>query len=66
MSLSDRLRPDVEAAPWVIEEVKRLEVENARLRDALESVLESEVLKHAPFVGYSEAIANAREVLEGK
>jgi hypothetical protein len=27
MKLSDRLRPDVEAAPWVIEEVKKLEKE---------------------------------------
>lgn len=43
-----------------------LKEQNARLRDALESVLESEVLKHAPFVGYSEAVANARAALEGK
>ena len=27
--LSDKLRPDVEAAPWVIEEVKKLEKELA-------------------------------------
>lgn len=27
MSLSERLRPEVEAAPWVIEEVKKLEEE---------------------------------------
>ena len=40
MSLSDRLRPDCEAAPWVIEEVKMLELENARLREALEYVIE--------------------------
>lgn len=38
MSLSDRLRPDVEAAPWVIEEVKKLEAENARLREALQQI----------------------------
>lgn len=25
MSLSDRVRPNVEAAPWVIEEIKKLE-----------------------------------------
>lgn len=31
MSLSERIRPNVEAAPWVIEEVKRLEAENAKL-----------------------------------
>lgn len=29
--LSARMRPNSEAAPWVIEEVKRLEAENARL-----------------------------------
>ena len=27
MKLSDRVRPDVEAAPWVIEEIKKLEAE---------------------------------------
>lgn len=33
MSLSDRIRPGVEAAPWVVEEVKALEAEVARLRE---------------------------------
>jgi hypothetical protein len=27
VKLSDRVRPDVEAAPWVIDEIKRLELE---------------------------------------
>lgn len=31
MSLSERIRPGVEAAPWVVEEVRRLEVERDRL-----------------------------------
>lgn len=31
MKLSDRVRPDVEAAPWVIEEIKKLEAELDRL-----------------------------------
>ena len=35
MSLSERLRPDIEAAPWVIEEVKALEAEIERLREAI-------------------------------
>jgi hypothetical protein len=35
VSLSDRIRPDVEAAPWVIEEVKKLEAEVARLQKRL-------------------------------
>ena len=30
MNLSERLRPDVECAPWVIEEVKKLEYELKR------------------------------------
>lgn len=33
MKLSDRIRPDVEAAPWVIEEVKKLEVEHNEALD---------------------------------
>lgn len=36
--LSDRLRPDCEAAPWVIDEIKALEQENLRLRDALRGI----------------------------
>lgn len=43
MKLSDRLRPDVEAAPWVIEEVKKLEQELAdaylEMRKQLPSVV---------------------------
>ena len=33
--LSARIRPDTEAAPWVIEEVRKLEAEVERLREAL-------------------------------
>ena len=40
MSLSDRIRPDCEAAPWVIEEVKKLERENAALRADRERLLD--------------------------
>lgn len=47
-------------------EIKRLKAENARYREALELILESEVLRHSPFVGYSEAVANAREALKGE
>jgi hypothetical protein len=32
VSLSERIRPHCEAAPWVCEEVKKLERENAELR----------------------------------
>ena len=34
MSLSDRIRPNSEAAPWVVEEVKQLERELAALRES--------------------------------
>jgi hypothetical protein len=50
MSLSDRLRPGVEAAPWVIEEVQRLESELAeayaelsKLRGTLTAVYDRDV-----------------------
>lgn len=41
MSLSDRIRPNSEAAPWVVNEVKDLE----KLKDALEA--ENEKLKQS-------------------
>ena len=33
--LSDRVRPDVEAAPWVVEQIKALEAENAAMTKVL-------------------------------
>jgi hypothetical protein len=36
MSLLARIRPAVEAAPWVVDEVKKLEAEAARYRLALQ------------------------------
>jgi len=38
MSLSDRVRPDVDVAPWVIPEIKRLETENAALKNSLRDI----------------------------
>jgi uncharacterized protein YwgA len=35
MSLSERIRPGSEAAPWVVEEVKRMDEELERLKEAL-------------------------------
>jgi len=35
MPLSDRVRPTIEAAPWVIEEIKRLETELAEAYEEL-------------------------------
>ena len=76
MSLSDRLRPDVEASPWVIKEVKKLEEEldaawmalglvqkeNARLREALEYVIEM-----ADYINTRDTIQKkARAALEKK
>lgn len=46
MSLSERIRPGVEVAPWVIDEIKALEqerdalrAENDRMDEAMESLL---------------------------
>ena len=36
MKLSDRVRPDVEAAPWVIEEIEKLQAERDALNDEVE------------------------------
>lgn len=36
MTLSDRLRPGSECAPWVIDEVRKLERIQAELADALQ------------------------------
>lgn len=38
MSLSERIRPDCEAARWVVEEVKNLERENAELKAHLKQL----------------------------
>jgi len=43
MSLSDRLRPNCEAAPWVIDEVKELETYCAYLRELVGEVLDATV-----------------------
>ena len=41
MSLSDRIRPNCEAAPWVVEEVKKLERENAALKAKIEVIVQN-------------------------
>jgi len=33
--LSQRIRPDIEAAPWVVEEIKKIEQENKKLQEEL-------------------------------
>lgn len=38
MRLSSRMRPGVESAPWVVDEVRRMEVEIDRLRHALKTI----------------------------
>lgn len=67
MSLSKRLRPDVEAAPWVIEEVKKLEVKIASLEKD-EAMFLSEhdenVRLHFENVDLKEENARLREALE--
>lgn len=39
MNVSDRIRPNSEAAPWVIEQVKKLKAEVKKLRLELEKAL---------------------------
>jgi len=41
MNLSKRLRPDVECAPWVIEGVKELEAEIARVQSLHEGLMKN-------------------------
>lgn len=36
--LSDRIRPNSEAAPWVVDEVKAIEARGSILREALERI----------------------------
>jgi hypothetical protein len=40
MSLSERIRPEVECAPWVIEEVRQLEAEIERLKQEREQIID--------------------------
>ena len=42
MSLSERIRPGVEAAPWVIDEIKVLEEERDALRARVEAMEKQE------------------------
>jgi len=63
--LSERLRPDVECAPWVIEEVKKLEDKQKPLVEALENIR-----KHQSFIGktmqdYGVIYKMADEALKG-
>ena len=39
MKLSQRIRPDVEAAPWVVAEVKQLEEYNEKLYNAMKRLV---------------------------
>lgn len=54
MALSDRIRPNVEAAPWVVEEVKKLEQELAdaylelcKIRPAVKAIFDRDVWNRA-------------------
>ena len=50
MKLSERVRPDCEAAPWVVEEIKRLErelfdayLELRKIRPAVKAIFDRKV-----------------------
>jgi hypothetical protein len=63
MSLSDRIRPNSEAAPWVIEEVKRLEADLTSAReiaDRLSRLGETEATISPGFWGRIAAQQSAR------
>lgn len=49
MSLSDRIRPNSEAAPWVCEEVKKLELKLAAMSVELETM--TNIAKAVPSLG---------------
>ena len=53
MSLSDRVRPDVEAARWVVNEIKKLEAE----RDAAVKALR-QYGQHLDYCGDSDSYNN--------
>ena len=63
MTLSARLRPDVEAAPWVIEEVKKQE---ALLRQALEALEKASDTTYSDtcLAQFNEAITAIKEALK--
>lgn len=66
MSLSERLRPDVEAAPWVINEVKKLEAKIASFEEDTEMFLNEHnenVRLHFENVDLKEQNARLREAL---
>ena len=65
MSLSERIRPNVEAAPWVVDEVAKLEAERDRMLGALRIALaaleaNSDEVPHG-FGGEIEAVRGAIE-----
>lgn len=62
MSLSERIRPGVEVAPWVIDEIKALEQE----RDALRVELEKERKEHSYTQHAAEAEAKQVDRLRAK
>lgn len=67
MSLSNRIRPDVEAAPWVIEEVKKLEAKIASLEKDEKMFLnehDENVRLHFENVDLKEQNSRYREALE--
>jgi hypothetical protein len=61
--LSARLRPDVEAAPWVISEIEKLEAELEALRELEPAIPESYVLMPIrPNDAMLEVILNTHDV----
>ena len=64
MKLSERLRPNVEAAPWVIEEVKKIEAELACANSFHDGIGLGEGLANARLIAAAPEILEALEDCE--
>ena len=68
MSLSDRVRPDVEAGPWIVKEIMKLEAELAAERaraEKAEAAIE-QFLAAYPWGPDMPELAGLRAAMEGK
>ena len=63
MKLSERLRPNVEAAPWVIEEVKKIEAELACANSFHDGIGLGEGLANARLIAAAPELLEALEAM---
>jgi predicted nuclease with TOPRIM domain len=65
MSLSERLRPGVEAADWVIKEVKRLEAHCDRMAKRIKKLADENARLHEGMDHYRNQLAKATKLAPG-